>query len=318
MDFKHHILPFTRNGDKSSTIIVDPHMFEISKLKSAGVFAINALFVHLSALGYQPLVRFWSTGLNDLFDPATAARATQIAGLWNNYILTNGSDPFAHIENYILLQVEVGNLLTKAINNWKNMAHTKYDRVLSWIIGAHQVSTHAFYSTEVDRAHCLGANHFLGEALYCSNAETIMNSMFQFHLDESARLTPEMRTVLKQNIVLIDEDSVNVISPQRLQHDLQALGVKDVQVLVHEGRDRKDVPELYARTKVSIDCNTPGMEFINFEATLYDVLTLVCNSRTVRNAFDFPVPSQYLLDPHHWSQLVGTVHRLLVNHSDHC
>jgi hypothetical protein len=65
---------------------------------------------------------------------------------------------------------------------------------------------------------------------------------------------------------------------------------------------------------VSLDCRNPGVEFINYEAILYDVLTLSCDSRATRNKLDFPVPSKYMLDPTDWHHMVDTVYDLLVNY----
>jgi hypothetical protein len=71
------------------------------------------------------------------------------------------------------------------------------------------------------------------------------------------------------------------------------------------------------RTKIALDCCNGGVEFINYEAVLYDVLTLSCSNRATRNAFDFPVPSAYLLEPQRWEEMVGRIYRLLVDYSDH-
>lgn len=72
----------------------------------------------------------------------------------------------------------------------------------------------------------------------------------------------------------------------------------------------------YFLFQVSLDCRNPGVEFINYEATLYDVLTLSCNSRATSNVFDFPIPSKYRLEPSNWPQLVALVYDLLVHYEE--
>jgi hypothetical protein len=60
-------------------------------------------------------------------------------------------------------------------------------------------------------------------------------------LTGSLAVTPATRGALKQNIVLVDNDAVHVFQPARLQRELRALGLLDVQVLVHTGRAREEV-----------------------------------------------------------------------------
>lgn len=308
-----------RSGSGSSAIVIDPHVIAVrGHTSSAGVYVINALYPKLYELGYSPKVRYWSNELNDHFENSTSQIASNQSQLWDHYELGNADNPYIAIDNYILLQTEASNFFTQSIRTISNISESAHGRVFQWMIGLQHSSAHSFYASKVDEAHCLGANHFLGEGLYCSSASVISCPMFPFHRTESRAVNDKTRKALKQNIVLIDSDIMgNEISVERLQNALIALGVSDVQVLVHKGRQRHEVPELYVRTKVSIDCNNGGVEFINYEATLYDVLTLSCNSRATRNAFDYPVPSKYLLEPTNWPQLVNTVHKLLVNYTDH-
>lgn len=309
----------TRNGPGSSTFIVDPHVIAVPEhTSSAGVFVINALYAKLYELGYAPKVRYWSEELNYMFDSEISETATEQSILWDLHEQAGAPNPYADLDNYILLQTEVANVFTKTIREVQNISDSRHGRAFQWMIGLHLSSMHPRYTSNINDAHCIGANHFLGEGLFCSNAGVISCPMFPFHRTESRAVNDTSRAALKENIVLIDGDVfASDLSATRLQEALIALGVHDVHVLVHRGRQREEVPELYKRTKITIDCDNGGVEFINYEAALYDVLTLSCNSRATRNAFDYPVPSKYLLEPAQWTQLVQTVYTLLINYTQH-
>ena len=330
--------PTTRNGSLSSAIIVDPHVIAVeTHTESAGGFVMNAIYPALYELGYGPHARYWSESLNYLFDFEIAKAATESSARWDAYVEYDQPNPFEDLENYILFQNEVGQVF---IDNIRTLAPTNaspYGRNFRWVIGLHEPSTHERYASELSKTHCIGANFYLGEGLYCSSASVIPCPMFPFHLQESA--TPSSggsgssnsdgnsnstssgrsssRSWLhskKENLVLVDSDAVSVFPPEDLQRDLRALGLVDVEVVEHRGRERRDVPALYRRVKVSLDCRNGGVEFINYEAVLYDVLTLSCSSRATRNAFDFPVPSKYLLEPTQWNHTVATVYDALVHY----
>jgi hypothetical protein len=145
--------------------------------------------------------------------------------------------------------------------------------------------------------HCAGANFFLGEGLFCSSDSVIACPLFPIHYQSSRAMDATQRRAQKKNLVIVDNDAVGDFDPGRLKADLVLLGLKDVDVILHAGRKREDVPAIYTAAKVSLDCRNPGVEFINYEATLYDVITLACDSRATRNVFDFPVPSKYRMEP---------------------
>lgn len=309
----------TKRGPGASTIIVDPHVIAVPEhTASAGVFVVNALYAKLYKLGYAPKVRYWSEELNSMFDSEISDRAMLQSMLWDLHEQTDAPNPYVHLDNYILLQAEVANVFTKTIREVRNISDSRHGRAFQWIIGLHLSSMHPRYTSNTNEAHCIGANHFLGEGLFCSNAGVISCPMFPLHRAASRAVNDTSRATLKENIVLIDGDVfASDISASQLQDALVTLGVHDVQAIVHRGRQRDEVPELYKRTKVTIDCDNGGVEFINYEAALYDVLTLSCSSRATRNAFDYPVPSKYLLEPNQWTQLVQTVYALLINYTQH-
>ena len=63
-------------------------------------------------------------------------------------------------------------------------------------------------------------------------------------------------------------------------HNVNTYSFKlDAKVMLFQGLKRVDVPDLYRTAKVTIDCRNPGVEFINYEAVMYDCLTLSCDSR---------------------------------------
>ena len=99
--------------------------------------------------------------------------------------------------------------------------------------------------------------------------------------------------------------------------DLMKLGgLDDLVILLSRGRKKAEMPDLYKQVKMTIDCRNPGVEFINYEATLYDVMTLACDLRTTRNVFDFPVPSQYHFNPRDWTEFIHLVHDSMVNYEE--
>jgi hypothetical protein len=274
---------------------------------------MNAIYAIFYELGYKPMVRYWSHSLNSHFAAEAASYATNLSALWDSYTEGHGENPFMYVTNYISFQAEVGVSFyhkrpPKPINE------SPFGRTFKWIIGYHHRNKFNMYEHNSLEMHCLGANHQLGEGLFCSSSGVIACPMFGFHQKHSLRVTPATRASLKENIVLVDLDAVHEINHHRLENELKKLGLEDVKVLVHHKRKRLEVPDLYAKTKVSLDCRNPGVEFINYEATLYDVLTLSCNSRATSNVFDFPIPSKYRLEPTNWPRLVKQVHDLLVNY----
>ena len=275
---------------------------------------MNAIFAIFHELGYKVAVRHWSPNLNPQFPEATANFATNVSEQWDNFIAKKRGNPFIKLRNYISFQCEVGIAFYMHGNAMVNTS--PFSRVFKWIIGYHQRNTFKHYEHNAMEMHCLGANHQLGEGLFCSSSGVIACPMFAFHHQQAQRVTPETRRSLKENVVLIDSDAHPEIDSVRLAKDLQALGLSDVQVLVHRNRKRHDIPDLYAKTKISLDCRNPGVEFINYEATLYDVMTLSCDSRATSNVFDFPIPSQYRLEPSNWPKLVAQVHDLLVHYEE--
>ncbi len=119
---------------------------------------------------------------------------------------------------------------------------------------------------------------------------------------------------MKKNIILFDDDQVD-IDMELLRIDVMKLGgMDDLVVYKNQGRDKTAMPDLYKQVKLVIDCRNPGVEFINYEATLYDVMTLACDMRATRNVFDFPVPSKYHFNPRNWTRLVTMVHDLMINY----
>ena len=275
-------------------------------------------------MGYLCDVRHWSPSLSQHFSKEVSSAATKTSNAWAKFLSTkkdtdnpftkeNSYNPFTKENslNYIVFQPEGG--ISK---HWMNppISESFHWRMFRWIIGLHKDSRTPHYHHE---GHCLGGNHFLGEGLFCSSSSVISGPMFDFHLKKSSEISAQERTKLKENIVLIDNDAIEEISATRLQADLRARGLADAKVLVHEGRKRLEVPELYTKVKVALDCRNPGLEYINLEGTLYDILTLACSSRVTRNVFDFPIPNKYRLEPSDWPKLVSTVHNLLVNYTEH-
>lgn len=117
--------------------------------------------------------------------------------------------------------------------------------------------------------------------------------------------------------MLIDNDVGPLIRNDRLTDSLKEKGVWNAEVHVHKKRSRRQIPALYKNVKVAIDCNNPGVEFINYESILYNVITLACNSRATRNVFDFPVPSRYRLEPSDWDGSVSLIREMLLNYTHH-
>ena len=307
----HTVDMSTRSCPLCSTIIVDPHgMDEMGA--TSGVFVMNAMYAQFYELGYLCGVRHWSLKLQEMFSDAVNSAAVKSSSAWDNFITTGKDNPYQHVEDYITVQPEVG----MVISDWnKPPNESPYFRGFRLSMGLHESSAYHFYQNKADQTHCLGMNHYLGEGLFCSSSGVIGCPMMAFHLKKSQRVTPQTRLKLKENLVLIDNDAH--IDWFRLESDLRAKGLADVKVLTHEGRKRHEVPALYTKVKVSLDCRNPGTEYINLEGAMYDVLSLACSSRVMRNTFDFPIPSKYRLEPTDWPQLVSTVHELLVNYTQH-
>lgn len=310
-----------RSGPDASTMLIDPPCDDDGGA-SSGVFVINAMYPILLQLGYKTRIRNWSQGLNGLFSPEVVASALNDSIQWNRFLnKTQSSNPFADVQDYISFQVEVG------LNYWKNgqpdIVETSHSRELRWIIGHQRRATDPLYAAP--KGHCIGANFFLSEGMHCAGSGVIMCPMFPIHTTESRRYMARLQSdpgffwqsKVSKNIVLIDNDAGAHISYARLGFDLQRLGLKNVEVKVHKNRLRSDIPQLYRKVKVSLDCSNPGVEFINYESSLYKVLNVACNSRATRNVFDFPVPSRYRIEPTNWNETVRFVHDLLVNYTDH-
>ena len=306
----------TRSGPHASMIVVDPHVMDNDGTESSGGFVLIAMYSLFHELGYRVGIRHWSSNLNKLFSEEVTSAAVNISAAYDTYIERKGPNPFQNELNHVAFTVEVGPDMhvkpKEPINN------SPYARQFRWIIGLQQSSHFKFYELKSEFSHCIGANIFLGQGLFCSTSGVINTVMFPYHRKKSLQVTDKNRAKLKENIVIIDHDARSDFDINRLQADIRKLGgVDDVQVLLHFGRAREEVPELYMKTKVSLDCRNPGLEYINLEAVLYDVLTLSCDSRATRNVFDFPVPSRYRFETSRYSLMVKKIHSLLVNYTDH-
>lgn len=303
----------TRFGPQTSKVIIDPHMRDLGS-PSAGAFVILSMFGLLRQLGYEPGVRHWSNNLYNLFEPAVANAAMEYSKAYDKYLETGTGNPFQSSPNYIAFQVEVGlNFLPDA----KPINSSPYGRQFRWAIGLHFKNKVEMYVKNTQLSHCIGANHYLGRGHLCSSAGVIPCPQYKYHQERSREVTPENRASLKRNIILVDSDQGD-LDYEDLERDIKRLGgVDDLRVLVHQGRKREQTVDLYKSTKITFDCRNPGVEFINYEAVLYDVLTVSCNARAVRNVFDFPVPSKYHVETSDWKKIVHTLHGLLLNYESH-
>jgi len=305
--------PDLRSGIRSSTIIVEPHQIDKINAPSSGSYVIMAMFEKLFDLGYNAAVRHWSQSMNGLFPPSVATAATEISTSYDLYARGIGDNPFATTPTYIMLQIEVPHKFSNTVP----VNTSPYGRTFKWIIGLHYSHNHAMYQASDPTAHCIGGNFFLGRGRMCTNSGVISCPQYEFHQVRSKEVTPINRMKLKKNIILLDNDQEE-INGEELRVDVMKLGgLNDLQVIQNIGRKKSDMPDLYKQVKMTIDCRNPGVEFINYEASLYDTLTLSCNLRATRNVFDFPVPSKYHINPHNWTQLVRQVHHLMTNYKEH-
>ncbi len=310
MDFLFESVPELRSNNRSSTIIVDPHMMQNANVASSGSYVILAMFGILLELGYHPAVRHWSVAMNEFFPAHVAAAAMETSHRYDAFTQGLAANPFAHLANHIMLQIECpfGFVASVSVNT------SPYARTFQWMIGLHFSHKHFYYQLSDPASHCIGANFFLGRGRMCSNSGVIPCPQYEFHRTRSLEVTAETRRQLKKNIILFDDDQVE-IDIERLKTDVMKLGgLDDLQVLESKGRNKTDMPDLYKQVKMTIDCRNQGVEFINYEATLYDVMTLACNMRATRNVFDFPVPSKYHIDTRNWTQLVHLVHDSLIHY----
>jgi len=313
MNHLHESVPELRHGEKSSTVIIDPHCQQSDKVPSSGAFVINAMFQILLDLGYKPASRHWSDSMNNLFPDYAAAVAMNFSHQFEAYEQKRGPNPFKDVPNYIALQIEVPYEQGKSVP----INDSPYGRTFRWIVGLHFNNRHPDYAFSAPTAHCAGANHFLGRGMICSTSGVIPCPQYDFHQTQSRSVTAENRRELKKNIILFDNDQAE-IDYIDLGRDIKLLGgLDDLQVLLNIGRKKTDMPGLYKQVKMTIDCRNPGVEFINYEATLYDVMTLSCDMRATRNVFDFPVPSKYHINTRNWTHLVKQVHYLLTNYEKH-
>ena len=313
IEYLYESVPDLRSGKRSSIIIVDPHVMEGMDVASSGSYVINAMFEILHELGYKSGVRHWSEGMNNMFPPRVAEAAMKVSRQYDAFVSGTGTNPFGSTANVVMFQIEVpyATKLDVLVNT------SPYIRTFQWMIGLHQSHSHWFYQLSDPASHCTGANFFLGNGHGCSNSEVISCPQYDFHRSRSQlEVTPETRKVLKKNIILFDNDQ-NEMDPHRLKAEImQYGGLNDLEMIVNQGRKRSEMPDLYKRIKMAIDCRNPGIEFINYEATLYDVMTLSCDMRATRNVFDFPVPSKYHINPHNWTHLGKLIHDSMINYEE--
>lgn len=303
----------TKFGPYTSTILVDPPFIDDGSATS-GVFTMNAVFAILYKLGYNVRIRNWSPGLSPLFPVSVVSVAMNSSNRWQSFITGESkTNPFADVGDHISFQGSVG--INSYMKPQLEITSNPFVRDFRWILGLHHKASHEHYQS--DRYHCIGANFFLGEGLQCSSSSVIACPMFPFHLKESSSsVNRQDRVSLKENIVLLDSDAKE-FDAAKMQRDLRSKGIQDVWVILHTGRKREDVPKLYKSVKVTLDCRNPGVEFINYEATLYDCLTLSCNSRATKNMFDFPIPSKYHIEPTNYNETIDLIYSLLVNYTQH-
>ena len=285
-------------------------MIQNANVASSGSYVILAMFGILLELGYHPAVRHWSAAMNELFPAHVATAAMEISDRYDAYTQGIADNPFAHLASHITLQIECPFNFAESVP----VNTSPYGRTFQWMIGLHFPHNYFYYKLSDPTSHCIGANFFLGRGRMCSNSGVIPCPLYEFHRTRSLEVTAETGRQLKQNIILFDDDQVE-IDMERLKVDVMKLGgLDDLQVLESKGRNKFDMPDLYKTIKMTIDCRNQGVEFINYEATLYDVMTLACNMRATRNIFDFPVPSKYHIDPTNWTHLVHLVHDSLVHY----
>eukprot|EP00598_Pedospumella_elongata_P014669 CAMPEP_0184987948 /NCGR_PEP_ID=MMETSP1098-20130426/22686_1 /TAXON_ID=89044 /ORGANISM="Spumella elongata, Strain CCAP 955/1" /LENGTH=395 /DNA_ID=CAMNT_0027512579 /DNA_START=362 /DNA_END=1545 /DNA_ORIENTATION=- len=269
-----------------------------------------AMFEILYGLGYNPSVRHWSGSMSEMFPADVAAAATEISSRYDVFVQGKGENPFANTFNHIMLQVEVPFKFAASIP----VNSSPYGRTFKWIIGFHYQHRHSFYKPSDPTGHCTGANFYLGRGRMCSTSSVIPCPQYDYHRTRSYEVMPENRKSLKKNIILLDDDQEEM-NLERLKADVMKLGgLDDLQVLKNHGRKSVDMPDLYKQVKMTIDCRNPGVEFINYESSLYDTMTLSCDLRATRNVFDFPVPSKYHINPRNWTHLVHLVHDSMINY----
>ncbi len=301
-----------RHSNRSSTIIVDPHGMEGPNVQSSGTYVIMAMFEILHELGYKPAVRHWSVAMNEMFPAHVAAAASEISSRYEAFEKGKGENPFANTLNHIMLQVEVpyGFVPSIPVNT------SPYGRTFRWIVGLHHAHHYGGYKVSDPTSHCIGANFHLGRARMCSNSGVVACPLYMYHRTRSLEVTPESRKQTKKNIILFDNDQ-DEIPMEQLKADVMKLGgLDDLVVYISQGRKKSDMPDFYKTVKMTIDCHNPGVEFINYESTLYDTMNLACDLRATRNVFDFPVPSKYHINPSNWTQLVHLVHDSMINYEE--
>ena len=310
--FEHESVRDLRHSNRSSTIIVDPHSMEDANVQSSGTYVIMAMFEILHELGYHPSVRHWSDAMSEMFPAHVAAAADEISHRYAAFEQGKGENPFANTFNHIMLQVEVPYDFTYSVP----VNTSPYGRTFRWIIGLYSSHNDISYKASDPTSHCIGANFHLGRARMCSNSGVVACPQYMYHRTRSLEVTPETRKVTKKNIILFDADQGDVNINQLKADVIKLGGLDDLVVYVSKGRKKKDMPDFYKTVKMTIDCRNPGVEFINYESTLYDAMTLSCDMRATRNVFDFPVPSKYHINPNNWTQLVKLVHDSMINYEE--
>jgi len=311
-EFLYESVSDLRSGNRSSTIIVEPHMIEGPNAASSGTYVIMAMFEILYGLNYKPAVRYWSDAMGGMFPAEVSAAASEISHRYDTFRQGKGQNPFANTPNHVLLQIEVpfGFVASVPVNP------SPYSRTFRWIVGFHYSHKHAMYQPSDPTSHCTGANFHLGRGRMCTTSGVVPCPQYDFHRKRSYEVTPETRNLTKKNIILFDDDQV-FIDMESLRVDVMKLGgLDDLKVYLNKGRKKTDMPDLYKQVRMTIDCNNPGVEFINYESTLYDTMTLSCDLRATRNVFDFPVPSKYHINPNNWTRLVHLVHDSMINYEE--
>ena len=279
--------PKTIKND-NSVIFVDSNIPDALLSKSEGLLMCS-VFHQLFKLHYKVRALFWPPNCYYRFPEATNQTAVKDALAWNNFVRTGAIDPFADVQNFIAFRITFTSS-NKEFSLTKDMAS---NRVITWLVENRHSSTNNALS--FDNSHCIGASLSLAESspsADCSTSGVIAPATLSSHR-KRAKLS---RVALKQNVVLVDNACLSRVDPKDLKARLNALGLKDADVVVFAPTTVRDVSELFKRVKVSVSCSGGGgVDFLSSQAVLYDVVTLAYISPDSRNVFDFPVPGAYAL-----------------------
>jgi len=247
-------------------VIIDFPMGGLSGAHSMGPFALAALHCELMNQGFPTFARSFDDGYKAEYDCPAHQVMVQQNNEWDLY------------RGAVVIIPEISGTSPE---------HTKFRlRVFKWMLGLHP-STIAH--VQMDHVVAVPYNHDFkmvtrsstNRLLASPPTNTMLRAARAYH--DQNRSTPLLE---RRNIVLVDNDAAGV-DTARLQTELRA-EFPDAEVRVFQGINRPDVPLVFQQIKATVDSRLVGIEGINAEAALFDVVTIVENARVGANKLDFP------------------------------